>query len=242
VITNSIGTKLVLIPAGEFMMGSPDRARDDEPEYFARENQKPQHRVRITRPFCLGMYEVTQAEWKEVIGESPSQFKGSRRPVEMVTWEQVVEFCRRLSAREGKTYRLPTEAEWEYACRAGSTTQWCFGDSKADLRKYAWYSDNSAKTTHPVGTKKPNAWGLYDMHGNVEEWCADWMGESYYKKSRLDDPTGPSQASIGDYRVCRGGHYADRPPWFGSAFRNSWGCRVRWNFLGFRVAMVLAGK
>jgi len=161
-ITNSIGMKLKLIPPGEFLMGS------------------SKNEVRITDPFYLGMYEVTQAEYEKVMGKNPSWFpmRGgdathvsgedtSRHPVENVSWNDAVEFCKRLSGEEGKTYRLPTEAEWEYACRAGTTTLYCSGDDAASLGEYAWYGDNSDGKTHPVGEKKPNAWGLHDMHGKL---------------------------------------------------------------------------
>ena len=185
-ITNSIGMKLVLIPAGEFLMGSPDS--DEE----ASDGEKPQHLVQITKPFYLGVYEVTQGEYERVLSESPSAFSRTgglkdevagkdtnRLPAEEISWEDAMEFCRKLSAMSeekaaGQVYRLPTEAEWEYACRAGSTTKRCFGDSESQLGQYAWYDNNSGGSTHPVGRKKPNVWGLYDMHGNMNEWCADW--------------------------------------------------------------------
>ena len=129
------------------------------------------HRIEISQAFYLGKYEVTQAQWKDVMGKNPSGFKGDNRPVEEVSWEDVQEFIRRLNAREqGVTYRLPTEAEWEYAARAGSTTAYSFGDDTLQLGEYAWYWENADGTTHPVGQLKPNAWGLYDMHGNVWEW------------------------------------------------------------------------
>ena len=172
VITNSIGMKLVLIPAGEFLMGSPESDSD------APDEEKPQHKVRISKPFYLGVTEVTQEQYERVMGENPSRFKGDpQRPVEKVSWEDAVAFCRKLSEKEGRTYRLPTEAEWEYACRAGSQTKWSFGDDDSALKEYAWYLDNADSTTHPVAQKKPNAWGLYDMHGNVWEWCQDWYGD-----------------------------------------------------------------
>jgi formylglycine-generating enzyme required for sulfatase activity len=189
--------QFVLIAPGEFMMGSPDSDSDADAD------EKPQHRVRITQPFYVGKHEVTQAQWQAVMGNNLSYFTGDRqRPVEQVSWEDAVGFCARLSQKEGKTYRLPTEAEWEYACRAGSTTKWCFGDSESQLGDYAWYGLHSGSSTHPVGGKKQNAWGLYDMHGNVWEWCADCSDGNYYGSSPLNDPKGPSS---GAYRALRGG-------------------------------------
>src|SRR5262249_24141391 len=155
-------------PGGEFLMGSADGYGDE----------RPVHTVRISQPFYLGQYAVTQGQWQAVMGSNPSQFTGDpNRPVETVSWEDVQEFIRRLHAREGgATYRLPTEAEWEYAARAGSTTAYGFGDDPRQLSEYAWYSENAGRQTHPVGQLKPNAWGLYDMHGNVWEWVQDWYG------------------------------------------------------------------
>ena len=186
--------------------------------------------MRITRPFYLGVYEVTQEEYETVMGRNPSCFsaKGGgkdrvagqdtrRHPVESVSWNDAIAFCNKLSEREGLRpyyrsgageqsggdgYRLPTEAEWEYACRAGSTTRYSFGDDAASLGEFAWYDGNSGSKTHPVGQKRPNAFGLYDMHGNVWEWCWDGYEERYYANSPADDPLGPSQAAG---RVIRGG-------------------------------------
>lgn len=150
---------LVLIPAGEFQMGSTTGDSDE----------KPVHWVTIRQPFYLGKYEVTQAQWKAVMGTNPSSFKGDNLPVESVSWDDCQEFIRKLNARrDGYTYRLPSEAEWEYACRAGTT-----GDYAGNLDAMAWYGSNSGNQTHPVGRKSPNQWGLYDMHGNVWEWCQD---------------------------------------------------------------------
>ena len=235
-VTNSIGMKLALIPAGEFMMGSP---REEVAELIEKysfvkalvEAEQPQHRVRITKAHYLGVTEVTQAQYERVMGTNPSNFKGAQLPVEQVSWEEAVEFCRKLSAQEGRTYRLPTEAEWEYACRAGSTTKWCFGDKESALGEYAWYGDNTDLKTHPVGEKKPNAWGLCDMHGNVLEWCSDWYGA--YTEAAVSDPTG---ATAGSSRVLRGGGWVRDPRGCRSASRISDTPGYRLVSLGFRVA------
>ncbi len=194
VITNSIGMKFVLIPPGEFMMGSP--AGDNEAD------EQPQHKVKITKPFYLQTTEVTQAQWKAIVGGDMSYFKGDNRPVDSVKLEEVQEFLKKLSEKDGVKYRLCTEAEWEYACRAGSSTKFCFGDDEETLAEYAWYAKSCKGQTHPAGTTKPNKWGLYDMHGNVTEMCRDWYGENYYANSPEKDPTGPAD---GKSRVLRGG-------------------------------------
>ncbi|MBM4259501.1 MAG: formylglycine-generating enzyme family protein [Deltaproteobacteria bacterium] len=190
--------ELILIPAGEFLMGSVDGY---DPE-------KPVRRVQISQPFYLGKYPVTQAQWQEVMGNHPSRFTGDlNRPVERVSWDDAQEFLRKLSEREkGKPYRLPTEAEWEYAARAGTATAYCFGDDPERLPEYAWYDKNSAGTTHPVGQLTPDAWGLYDVHGNVWEWVQDWFVADYYQlRPNPDrDPRGPDK---GDYRLLRGGSW-----------------------------------
>jgi formylglycine-generating enzyme required for sulfatase activity len=205
VMTNSIGMKLVYIQPGEFQMGSDD----------GQSNEKPIHTVKISKGFYIGIYEVTQEQYQKVMGTNPSYFKGSNLPVESVSWADAVEFCKKLSQTEGKTYRLPTEAEWEYACRAGTTTQFSFGDDKSQLGDYAWYDKNSGGKPHPVGTKKPNAWGLYDMHGNAWEWCLDWYAKDWYSKGPEENPL---NESYGDKwgRVVRGGFW----------FVNSGLCRV----------------
>jgi formylglycine-generating enzyme required for sulfatase activity len=178
-----------LIPAGSFVMGSPE----DEEKHFEDETQ---HLVEITQPFLLKTTPVTQAEWLAVMGDNPAHFQGDdRRPVEMVSWEDAVRFCEGLTSQTGGMYRLPTEAEWEYACRAGTT-----GARYGDLDAVAWYRDNARGSTQPVGQKQPNAWGLFDMLGNVDEWCQDWYGNDSSEPQR--DPKGPPS---GDPRVFRGG-------------------------------------
>jgi len=236
VITNSIGMTLVEIPAGEFTMGSPDWDSD------AGSNEKPEHRVRITKAFYLGVYEVTQEEYGRVMGANPSLLKesGPDAPVEQVSWPDAQEFCRKLAElaeeREaGRRYRLPTEAEWEYACRAGSAEKYCFGDDQSRLGEYAKCFINQDGKTDQVGQKKPNAWGLYDMHGNVQEWCADWCDGGYYANSPMDDPAGPA---TGSRRVSRGGSWR----YFAGSCRSAWRFGLTPGFRsdsqGFRVALV----
>ncbi|MEY4168313.1 MAG: hypothetical protein RIR52_2137, partial [Acidobacteriota bacterium] len=179
--------EMVDLPGGEFLMGG--TRFDDE---------KPAHRVRVA-PFSIGKYQVTQAEWRAVMGKNPSQFKGDRNPVEKVSWEDVEEFLKRI----GNGFRLPTEAEWEYAARAGTTTQYSFGDVGSQLGEYAWFYENSGLTTHPVGEKKPNPFGLYDMHGNVWEWCADHYHENY--KGAPEDGSAWLKSDMAAIRVFRGG-------------------------------------
>jgi formylglycine-generating enzyme required for sulfatase activity len=185
--------EMVLIPAGSFRMGSADGDEDEAPA----------HKVTINRPFYLGKYEVTQAQWEAVMGSNPSGFKGETNPVENVSWDDVQEFIKRLNEKEGTTgYRLPTEAEWEYAARAGTDTHYFFGNDEGELSKYAWYEDNSGEETHPAGQMQPNPWGLYDIYGNAWEWVEDWYEEGYYAESPGTDPKGQSS---GSYRVLRGG-------------------------------------
>jgi len=231
-----IKLELVLIPAGEFMMGSSDSDKD------ASSREIPQHKVRITKPFYLGRYLVTQEQWEAVFGSNPSHFKGSKNPVDLVSWEDCQKFLEELNAKVGAQsgeFRLPTEAAWEYACRAGSTTPYCFDDDESNLGEYAWHNANSGNTTHPVGEKKPNAWGLFDMHGNVWEWCQDWYVSEYYSKSLADDPTGPT---TGSDRVIRGGCWLDPARGCRSAVRTNLGPGLRSCLLGFRVALIPADK
>ena len=191
--------ELVLIPAGEFLMGS----RSDK---NANSDERPQHRVRVTKSFYLGKYPVTQEQWEAVMGSNPSKFEGPKNPVDHVSWDGCQKFLEKLNGKFGAgtgSFQLPTEAQWEYACRAGSTTSYWFGDDVSVLDKYAW--DNSRERgTHPVGEKRPNAWGLYDMRGNGREWCQDRYGKFYYSASPVDDPKGPN---FGVFRVLRGGFW-----------------------------------
>ncbi|MCP4345183.1 MAG: SUMF1/EgtB/PvdO family nonheme iron enzyme [Desulfobacterales bacterium] len=198
--TNSMGMEFVLIHPGTFMIGSPE----DEP---GRSVVETRHQVTLTRGFYMQTTEVTQGQWKAVMGYNRSHFRsGDNYPAEKVSWNDIQKFIRRLYQKEGgATYRLPTEAEWEYACRAGSSKRYCFGDNEDQLSDYAWYSSNSGEKTHPVGLKKPNAWGLYDMHGNVSEWCQDWYEDwsrKYRHSSSVTDPEGPDD---GEGRIIRGG-------------------------------------
>jgi formylglycine-generating enzyme required for sulfatase activity len=171
---------MVRVPAGTFRMGGDEG--DDE---------KPTHLVTLA-PFEIGATPVTQAQYEAVTGINPSHFKDPDSPVESVSWEDAMAFCKKLGEREKCTFTLPAEAQWEYACRAGSPKRFCFGDNDDGLDEYAWYDKNSEGRTHPVAKKKPNAWGLYDMHGNVWEWCGDWYSDTYYQDGAMDNPTGPA--------------------------------------------------
>jgi formylglycine-generating enzyme required for sulfatase activity len=275
--------KLVLIPAGEFMMGSP--AGDDQ----AHDSEKPQHRVRITRPFYLGTTEVTRGQFRRFVDEAgyqawaeknggggwgwneekntdeknlrytwqnPGFEQTDEHPVVNVSWNDAAAFAAWLSRKEGQTYRLPTEAEWEYACRAGTTTRYSSGDDPEGLAAVGNVGDGTAKAryphwttiaaqdgfiyTAPVGRYKPNAWGLFDMHGNVFEWCSDGYAADYYKGSPVDDPPGPDPASL---RVYRGGGWRFEPRDARSASRYRGNAPVARHFsLGFRLARVQSGR
>ena len=243
-ITNCIGMKLVLIPKGTFTMGSP---RSEE----GRKPDEEQHQVTISNNYYLGAYEVTQGQYEKIMASNPSYFQQGRlqkkqdstakidssmHPVE-ASWNDAVAFCKRLSEipeekKAGRVYRLPTEAEWEYACRANSSTAFSFGDSADSLGDHAWYAGNSNGSTNPVGEKKPNGWGLYDMHGNVREWCWDWYG--YYPNSKVTDPTGTSEGGLS---VLRGGSWQSAAISCRSAFRDSYVPFDNKSYDGFRVAL-----
>jgi formylglycine-generating enzyme required for sulfatase activity len=290
-VTNSIGVRLLLIPKGSFQMGS-------TPEEKGSDDDEKQHSVTITHDYYLGVFEVTQAQYKKVMGKNPSYFQGNNvatripakkhpetgrtieeekiipvntdnHPVEFVSWEEAVEFCKRLSdlpeeKKAGRVYRLPTEAEWEYACRAGTKTAYSFGADRNVLKDFDWFGDNSGGKiinsdriweksreeadiyiekllenggkTHPVGTKKANPWGLYDMHGNVCEWCSDWYGN--YPKQAITDPIGPK---LGLLRVHRGGGWSGGAADCRSAYRFWDAPSYRGDYLGFRVALSSSG-
>jgi formylglycine-generating enzyme required for sulfatase activity len=214
---------LVWIPAGEFDMGSNDN-----------DSEKPVHRVKLTKGFWMGKHEVTQEQWEKVMGTNPSNFKGAKNPVEKVSWNDCQEFLKKLNeVVRDRGFRLPTEAEWEYACRAGTKTEFYSGDNDNDLAEAGWYSGNSDSKTHPVGEKKPNAFGLHDMHGNVWEWCQDWYGD--YSPGDVSDPTGPSSGSL---RVLRGGSWISNSAYCRTASRYSRVPAYSVSYRGFRVVLV----
>jgi sulfatase modifying factor 1 len=250
-IVNSLGMKLVLIPRGEFLMGSP------ESEEGRQKNEGPQHRVQITRPFYLGTTEVTQGQWEKVMGTAPWTrpplgrslvTEGADYPANCMSWDDAVAFCETLSRQDDRTYRLPTEAEWEYACRADSQTRYSNGDDPELLTLVGNVADATAKRRYeiltnptnsadgyelaaPVGKFKPNAFGLYDMHGNVNEWCSDAYASSYYAESPVSDPPGPATRKE---HVARGGHYFSAAQFCRSASRSP--SVTRNDAIGFRVA------
>jgi len=232
-VQNSIGVKLKLLPPGVFTMGSVSDEKDENPK----------HEVRLTKPFLIGVHEITQEQNKQVMGTNPSSTKGENNPVDSVTWEDAMNFCRKLSALPtekavARAYRLPTEAEWEYACRAGTRSLYSFGDDPSELGQYAWYSNNSDSRTHSVGGKKPNAWGLYDMHGNVWEWCQDWF-ENYPSGSMMD----PRGAASGSDRIGRGGCSTFPAESCRSAYRDWDDPSERYNLSGgFRVCLSPSAK
>jgi formylglycine-generating enzyme required for sulfatase activity len=217
---NGIKLELVKIPAGSFMMGSNDY-----------DSQKPIHRVNVPE-FLMGKYQVTQAQYEAVMGKNPSYFKSKQNPVEQVSWNDAQEFCKKLSQKTGRKVKLPSEAQWEYACRAGSTGIYCFGDNVDQLGKYAWYDENSDSKIHPVGEKLANAWGLHDMHGNVWEWCEDIWHDSYNGA-----PTDGSAWLSGENQskhILRGGSWNDFVQLCRSANRSRSNLDFRYNFFGFR--------
>ena len=221
--------EMVKISGGKFLMG----ALDSEKE--SRDSERPQHEVTVPN-FFMGKYPVTQAQYEAVMGKNPLHFKenGVNRPVEKVSWNNAKEFCRKLSELTGKNYRLPSEAEWEYACRAGTQTKYYFGDSDSNLDEFAWYGSNSESRTHEVGEKLANAFGLHDMHGNVWEWCEDSWHDNY-KKAPTDGSAWVDKKSEG--YVSRGGSWSNYAVNCRSAFRDN-GFNADFDLInsnGFRV-------
>ncbi|MCL2591484.1 MAG: formylglycine-generating enzyme family protein [Betaproteobacteria bacterium] len=246
-VKNSYEMEFVLVQPGVFMMG----CSEGDTECLG--DERPQHPVKITQAFYLGKHEVTQKQWTAIMGNNPSRFRGDDRPVENVSWNDVQEFIHRLNGLEGTSkYRLPTEAEWEYAARAGVATKFPFDATRAG--EHAWYWNNSDGETHPVGGKQPNPWGLHDMHGNVWEWVQDWYGEGYYASSLtsssgtivqpkelmsgpkivINDPKG---AIEGSGRVLRGGSWGNDLRYLRSAHRNAYAPDYRNANTGFRLAV-----
>ncbi len=209
------------VEPGTFTMGN-------GPQGYATERD---HTVTITRPYLIAVTEVTQAQWSAVMPENPSKLRGNQLPVTNVTWDQANEYCRLLSVKEGRVYRLPTEAEWEYACRAGTTTTFSFGENIYLLGDYAWFNGNARGVVQPVATRKPNPWGLHDMHGNVREWCADWFSWRYPTTPQTD-PTGPA---TGEQRVRRGGFVSFNSSAATSGARDAGPPDLAWDDVGFRV-------
>jgi formylglycine-generating enzyme required for sulfatase activity len=238
-LANSVGMSFVLVPAGTFQMGSPP----DETGH--RTNEEPLHEALIGKPFYLGVTPVTQAQYLAVAGKNPARFTRANggapdHPVEMVSWDDATAFCRLLAGRPeeraaGRAYRLPTEAEWEYACRAGTATAFGHGPTLAAGQ------GNFGETgrTTPVTSFPASAWGLHDTHGNVWEWCADWYAEGYYRASPLRDPPGPPEGKL---RVLRGGSWRNQAAACRAAYRNALAPHQKDSATGFRVVLQLGGR
>ena len=235
---NGISLKLTLIPPGKFMMGSPETETNDWPTKGARRTNERLHEVSITRPFYMSVYKVTQEQYKQITGTNPSQFPGKDHPVDAVTWDDAVRFCERSSSKTNRKVHLPTEAQWEYAARAGTATRYFFGDDEVKIPDFMWYRENSTGKTHPVGQKPPNAWGLFDVHGLLWEYCSDFFADSF--GDAKNDPVGPA---AGTSHSTRGGTYGSRPPFVRSAVRvpsqPADATKEVLGHYGFRVAMEL---
>ena len=222
------GMEMIFVKGGCFQMGDTVGGGDAD--------EKPVHEVCVS-DFYIGKYEVTQGQWQKIMGNNPSHFSscGDNCPVEQVSWNDTQEYIRKLSSQSVKSYRLPTEAEWEYAARSGGKNEkWAGTGSESSLGDYAWYNANSGSKTHPVGQKQPNGLGLHDMTGNVWEWCNDWYGDKYYSQSDRDNPQGPSSGSS---RVIRGGSWGAIAARARAALRDWIGPGARGSDLGFRLAL-----
>lgn len=228
IVIADLKLRLMPIPAGSFTMGSPSSELGHRPD-------ETPHHVTLTQPFWIGATGVTQAQYEAIMGANPARFKGPELPVETVSWDESVDFCRKLTERErtagrlpaGFAYTLPTEAQREYACRAGSG-----GPFAGEVNAISWYSGNSDEQPHAVAQKQPNAWGLYDMQGNLWEWCSDWYGN--YPRTDVTDPTGPAK---GDSRVYRGGAWFHSADLCRAAYRYKMEPAYRGSLLGFRLAL-----
>jgi uncharacterized protein (TIGR02996 family) len=229
-LTSNVALQMVLVPPGFFRMGSPPREKGRDT------TEGPMHRVRLTRPFWIGVYPVTQQQWQAVMGHNPARFRGAERPVENVSWQDSIDCCVKLGRRTGHRFRLPTEAEWEYCCRAGTTTPYHSGEGLGALERVGWCNYQAqwytATETKPVGRFIPNAFGLHDTHGNVWEWCSDWFGP--YLPDDATDPTGPAS---GTGRVVRGGSWYFAPRICRSAYRFYYSADLRTDSHGCRVIM-----
>ena len=212
--------EMIYCAPGSFMMGSPEDEED-------RDDDETQHKVTLTKGFWLGKYPVTQSQWESAMGDNPSWYEGDDNPVNFVSWDDCKEFIKKINSRFNFTARFPTEAEWEYACRAGEEGAY---SGTGDLDDMGWYDENSDGETHPVGEKEPNDWGFYDMHGNVLEWCADWYGS--YPTKAVTDPKGPSS---GVNRVLRGGYWFDGAGDCRSAYRYNFNPDIGDGRFGFRL-------
>jgi formylglycine-generating enzyme required for sulfatase activity len=222
-VVATIEKEMMLIPAGKFMMGSPATEK-------GRSDNETQHEVTLTKPFYMGKYEVTQEQWEAVMGNNPNGTKGSKLPVTDVSWNDCQEFIKKLNAKTAGGYRLPTEAEWEYSCRSGTTTAYSFGNNITP--KDANYIDSKIVKSVTVGSYKPNAFGIYDMHGNVWEWCEDWY-DPFLQRGEVIDPKGPA---TGKSRVLRGGSFKDNVSFARSSMRDFITPTFRNGSDGFRLA------
>lgn len=228
-VKDGVSLNMVYVEGGTFTMGATDEQGSD-----AGNDEKPAHEVTLDG-YYIGETEVTQELWEAVMGDNPSDFTGdSSLPVEQVSWDDCQEFIRKLNSLTGKQFRLPTEAEWEFAARGGNKSNHYKYSGSNTLSSVAWYEDNSGSTTHPVGQKSPNELGLYDMSGNVYEWCQDWYDENYYKNSPSSNPCNTTSAS---YRVFRGGSWGDFALLCRVSYRNGWDPGNRRNLLGLRLAL-----
>jgi len=222
VATNAAGVVFIRVAAGEFMMGS-------APEEPGRHDDETRHAVRLTRDFWIGAREITQRQWSQVMGGgNPSKIKGPDLPVTDVAWADAARFCARLSQSDGRKYRLPTEAEWERACRAGADSPYC-----GPIDEVGWHAGNSGEVAHAVGGKRANGWGLHDMHGNAMEWCSDWYQERLGRAMAVD-PVGPEK---GEARVARGGSFRHHPRAARAAARQAITPSYQYSHVGFRVVM-----